>query len=276
MDIKKVGLASVLVGSLILGACGNVKEVKVGGEDAYSYGDKTVTELQVFEEMKELSGPEVVRQAIGQEILKDKYKVTDKEKKEKLKLIEAEYGSAEGLNAELKELGIDKAAFEQQLEVEISHDKALKERKNLTEEDIKKRYEEIKDVKKFIHLQTGDSKLAEKVETSMKSGKSLKEIREIIGQDGMVEEVTAANGDLEGKSAEALKLKIGEVGKYENGEVFDIYRVESEDVLKFEDIKDNIEKELIYDGLESFDDVFKYLVEKHDVKLKGKYKDLLK
>lgn len=277
MSLKKIGLISGMVGVLFLGACSNTDN-KVSTEvEAFSIGDKNISEALVFNSLKDLTGDEGLQQAIGQLVLLDKYDVSKSEIKDRVEVIESDYESAEDFENALADMGVSKEHFEKQVSIEIAHDKALTERNKVTEEAIKKRYEETKLIKKAISYETTDKESADSLEKIMKDNKTLSEIKELSGDSAYsIEEVTLSVTTLPEELKGALDLKVGEVGRYELEGQISIFKVVEDIELVYDDVKEDIKSEMMYEGLESFGDVFEYLVEKHKVELKGEYKDLLK
>jgi hypothetical protein len=288
-NVKLVGLA--LVGVLLLGACEEPVDkaekvsnggevVKDGGEIVYEDGKTKVTELQLLESLKNLVGEDVVKQAIGQEILLANYEVSDKQLKERVSILEKEYESSGGLDSQLELMGMSKEIFNKQVKVEIANELALRDKNKVTEDEIKKRFEEVKKAANVQFFVSPDNEQIKVIEKAMKDGKSFKDIQNLVASQGangsVIEETQFVKGQIPVELDSVFDMKDGEVKSFETPAGTQLVKYVGSEELKFEDLKKQVEEELLYSGVSSFDDLLIFLVEKYKVELKGDYKDILK
>lgn len=267
-----------LSGVLLLGACNQeTVVVKEGGKDVYKDGEVVVTELQLFESLKDVVGEDTVKQVIAQEILKQKYEVSDKILKERTEQIETQLAATGGLDTQLEAMGLSKEEFEGQLKAELANELALAEKNNVTEDKIKKRFEEVKNARKVQHFISSDKEELTILETGMKEGKTTFQLEQLIKNVDLskLEDATFVKGQVPAELDEVFEMKIGEIKKIESDGVTHLIKYVEAEELVFENVKDSLEEELLFEGVSTFDDILKYLIEKHEIKLQGEYKEII-
>src|SRR5699024_9603410 len=96
---------------------------------------------EFYEELKARSGEEVLRDLITEKVLEDKYEVTDQEVKNEIERIKEQLG--EQFEMWLMQEGIeDEAALEKIIRISLLQEAAITEDIEITEEEMKERYEQ--------------------------------------------------------------------------------------------------------------------------------------
>lgn len=233
--------------SLTLAACNDSETVV-----ETSVGD--ITKEEFYEELKDRYGEEVLSEMVTVKVLEDKYEVTDE-------MVEAELNKAKeqfGENFEFVLLQNGLASEEDYAEVlyiSLLQEQALAEDIEVTEEEIEERYERMQTEIDAQHILVADEETALEVLEKLENGEDFGELAAEYSTDGTAQE----EGELGYFSAgqmvpefedAAFNLEVGEISEpvetqygFHIIKVNDIRDVE-EDIGEFEDVKDDIRREL--------------------------------
>ena len=85
--MKKTIFALTVAASIGLAACSNP-----GDEVVVSTSVGDITQEEFYNSMKDIAGDQLLQQVVVEQILNDKYKVTDEEIEEELKGVKEQYG----------------------------------------------------------------------------------------------------------------------------------------------------------------------------------------
>ena len=222
-DIIKI--AAVLSLLLLLGACstltsGEEPELLVKTE----YGN--ISKDDLFNEVANSErGKELIQKLVYMQILKGKYKVSDKEVNQRLGEIKEQVGDEEAYTMFLQKQGFNnEEELKDHIEQSLYFFKATTEGVEVSDKQIKDYYEQHKD--QYTEVRTGhilveDESTAKEIEKELKNGSDFAELAKKQSTDQVSAEEGGDLGYLSGRSqemdptflAEALKLKKGEVSE---------------------------------------------------------------
>lgn len=284
--MKKLIVAATLsAGVLGLSACSSGDSDAVVKTEA---GD--ITKEDFYKELKSQYGDQVLQQMVTQEVLEDKYDVSDEEVDKQVK--EAKDQLGDQFEMALQQQGIkDEDAFRKQLKFGLLQEAAVSEDMDIPEDEMKERYEQMKTEIKAKHILVQDEDTAKEVKKKLDNGDDFDKLAEEYSTDEASKE---DGGDLGyfsvGKMDPAFEeaaydLDKGEVSdpvQTQNG--FHIIKVTDkrdtkEDIGKFEDEKEDIRRDLVNEKVNPQDAQQKLdkLMKDADIKVEDKqFKDLFK
>ena len=274
---KMIISLTVAAGVMGLGACSNdnadssevIVESKAGN----------ITKEELYQSMKEKYGEQALQELLYQKVLAENYEVTDKEVEEKVAELKEELGENFELVLQQNQLK-DEEELKEVLKDQLLMEKAALKDVKVSEDEIKKRYEEYKPEIKASHILVKDEKTAQEVKKKLEEGAKFEDLAKEYSQDPGS---AAKGGDLgffgPGKmvpefeeAAYALEVnKISEPVKSQHG--FHIIKVtEKKEKESYEKMKDELEYELKLAQLDSnkIQEVLKRELDKANVKIKDK------
>lgn len=274
---KMIISLTVAAGVMGLGACSNdnagssevIVESKAGN----------ITKEELYQSMKEKYGEEALQELLYQKVLAENYEVSDKEVEEKVAELKEELGENFELVLQQNQLK-DEEELKEVLKDQLLMEKAALKDVKVSEEEVKKRYEEYKPEIKASHILVEDEKTAQEVKKKLDEGAKFEDLAKEYSQDPGS---AAQGGDLgffgPGKmvpefeeAAYALEVnKISEPVQSQHG--FHIIKVtEKKEKESFEEMKDKLEYELKLAQLDQnkIQEVLKRELDAADVKIKDK------
>lgn len=211
-----------------------------------------ITQDELYKSLKEQYGEMVLYQMVIKEILESKYTVTDEEVEAELKKLKEQYG--EQFQMYLASSGIkDEEAFKDTLRLQLIQDKALLDYIEIPEEDIKKKYDELKPELEASHILIKDEATAKEVLQKVKNGEDFAELAKEYSEDPG----SAQNGGYLGYFGPGFMTKPFEDAAYalEVGEISDLVKSEfgyhiikltdKKEVEPYEELKDDLRKQLV-------------------------------
>ncbi|MCJ8009955.1 peptidylprolyl isomerase [Lederbergia wuyishanensis] len=241
-------------------------------EIAANVGGEKITQAELNDVLVKRYGQDTLDSLIEKKVIeleakKEKVKISDKEKEEEMNQYIEQYGGKDAFDAALKQSGLSKKDIEQDVIQYLSIKKMLEPKIKITEDDMKKYFEENKDSfdeKEQVqasHILVDDEKTAEEVEKKIKEGKDFAELAKEYSKDPG----SAQNGgDLgyfgKGKMVKefedkAFSMKIGEISepvKTEHGyHIIKLTGKKAAKDAKYEDHKDEIKDTLFNKELQS-------------------------
>lgn len=211
-----------------------------------------ITQNDLYEELKDQYGQNVLYQLVLEKVLSDKYPVTDKEVNDELAKLKEQYGDQ--FEMYLSSNGIpNEEAFKDTLRLQLIQDKALATYIEIPEAEMKKKYEEMKPELKASHILIKDEKTAKEVLQKVKSGEDFTALAKEYSEDPG----SAANGgDLgyfgtgvmtEPFEKAAYALKVGEISDLVKSQFgYHIIKLtDKKELQPFDEMKDDIRKQLI-------------------------------
>ncbi|MCM3573369.1 MULTISPECIES: peptidylprolyl isomerase [Mesobacillus] len=274
---KMIISLTVAAGVMGLAACSNdnadssevIVESKAGN----------ITKEELYQSMKEKYGEQALQELLYQKVLAENYEVTDKEVEEKVAELKEELGENFELVLQQNQLK-DEEELKEVLKDQLLMEKAALKDVKVSEDEVKKRYEEYKPEIKASHILVEDEKTAQEVKKKLEEGAKFEDLAKEYSQDPGS---AAQGGDLgffgPGKmvpefeeAAYALEVnKISEPVQSQHG--FHIIKVtEKKEKESYEEMKDELEYELKLAQLDQnkIQEVLKRELEAADVKIKDK------
>ncbi|KZZ84671.1 peptidylprolyl isomerase [Bacillus sp. SJS] len=243
--MKKMAIAAITATSLFtLGACSNGA---AGGSDVVAETKAgNVTKDELYEAMKSRAGEQVLTELVHNKVLGEKYKVSKDEIKKELESIKAQYG-AEQIDMLVKKQG--QASVDNMVKTELLRKKAAEAESKVTDEDIKKYHESLKDKVKASHILVKDEKTAKEVKSKLDGGAKFEDLAKEYSQDPSAQTGGSLGWFGKGQMVKefegaAFKLKEGEISqpvKTEYG--YHIIRID-ETYKSYDQMKKSLETEV--------------------------------
>ncbi|KIQ95754.1 Foldase protein prsA precursor [Anoxybacillus thermarum] len=240
--MKKWTVAMSAAAVLALSACNNGSDVVVETKAG------NITKDELYNEMKERFGKDVLRDLVHEKVLSKKFKVTDKEIDKEIENLKEMYGVQYDLAVQQN----GEEAIRNMVKLDLLRQKAAMEDIKVSDEELKKYYNEYKPKVKASHILVDDEKTAKEMKAKLERGEDFAKLAKEYSKDTG----SAQNGgDLgwfgPGKMVEefekaAYALNVGEVSdpvKTQFG--YHIIKVtDKEEKKSFDEMKEDIEYEV--------------------------------
>ncbi|EMI10283.1 peptidylprolyl isomerase [Anoxybacillus salavatliensis] len=240
--MKKWTVAMSAAAMLALSACNNGSDVVVETKAG------NITKDELYNEMKERFGKDVLRDLVHEKVLSKKFKVTDKEIDKEIENLKEMYGVQYDLAVQQN----GEEAIRNMVKLDLLRQKAAMEDIKVSDEELKKYYNEYKPKVKASHILVDDEKTAKEIKAKLEKGEDFAKLAKEYSKDT----ASAQNGgDLgwfgPGKMVEefekaAYALKVGEVSdpvKTQFG--YHIIKVtDKEEKKSFDEMKEEMEYEV--------------------------------
>ncbi|QTM98614.1 foldase [Sediminibacillus dalangtanensis] len=249
--MKKIALsASLAVGILALSACSSddpetVVETKSGN----------VSKEEFYQELKDQNGETVLQQLVTKKVLEGNYEVEDDQVQKELDSLKEQYGDQ--FEMVLQQSGFsDEEEFKEVLRLNMLQEKAVTEDVEVSDEEIKQRYENMKTDLVARHILVQDEETAKEVKQKLEDGGDFAELAKEYSTDTASAENggdlgTFGVGDMVPEFEKAAyNLKVDEISdpvQTSNG--WHIIQVTErkdaeEEVEPLEDIRDQIRRDI--------------------------------
>lgn len=271
--MKKTVLAMTMAASVLaLAACNDQKAADDEVIATTKVGN--ITKEDLYEEMKDAIGVQVVENLLLQQALETEYKISDKELKEEIKAQKDTFG--DNFELYLQQQGITEKFFEKNVKSQMLQKKMVESLK-VSDEDIAKGVERAETEVHARHIVVEDEETAKEVLQKVKDGGDFAELAKEYSTEPVAQET---GGDLgwfgPGKMVQEFEdatytLKKGEISEpvktsfgYHIIELLDTRKAETEKTE--EEIKAEIE-----DGLKrvQFEEKLQELIKAADVDIKA-------
>lgn len=240
--MKKWTVAMSAAAMLALSACNNGSDVVVETKEG------NITKEELYNEMKERYGKEVLRDLVHEKVLSKKFKVTDKEIDQEIENLKEMYGVQYDLAVQQS----GEEAIREMVKLDLLRQKAAMDDIKVTDEELKKYYNEYKPKVRASHILVDDEKTAKEIKAKLEKGEDFAKLAKQYSKDTG----SAQNGgDLgwfgPGKMVEefekaAYTLNVGEISnpvKTQFG--YHIIKVTDKEKKKsFDEMKEEIEYEV--------------------------------
>lgn len=276
--MKKLILSiSVAAGVIGLSACSGDNDSS--SEVIVESKAGNITKEELYESMKDKYGEQALQELLYQKVLSKNYKVTDEEVDKKVTELKDELGDNFELVLQQNQLK-DENELKKILKDQMLMEKAALKDVKVSEDEVKKRYEEYKPEIKASHILVEDEKTAQEVKKKLDTGAKFEDLAKEYSKDPGS---AAQGGDLgffgPGKmvpefeeAAYALEVnEISEPVKSQHG--FHIIKVtEKKKKESYEKMKDELEYELKLAQLDAtkIQEVMKRELKAADVEVKDK------
>lgn len=263
----------VVAGLLSLTACNSGADTIVESKS----GD--ITKEEFYNELKVQGGDKVLKQMVETMLLEKEYKVTDKEIDAKVNDYKKQFGGEEGLQQALQENGIgDEQAFRKLVERELLAQKAATDGVEVSEEELKKAFEDkYKEEVKASHILVTDEEAAKEVKERADKGEDFAG----LASEYSIDPSSKDNGGDLGYFSKGMMVpefdsvvfslevnKVSDPVKTQYG--YHIIKVTDKKTNTFEDKKDVIEEELKVAKAKPIVKVIANLQKDADIKIKDK------
>lgn len=179
--MKKSLLALTIAASVGLAACSNPGEEVVVTS---AVGD--LTKDDVYNEMVDLVGVQLIEQIMAEKILSDKYKLTDEEIQTEYDNMVAQYGGEDQFEMLLAQSNVTKEAFKDNLRFDLLKQKATDDVK-VSDKEIKAYYDQAKYELNARHILVKDEKKAKEIVKKLKDGADFAQLAKEESIDGSAE-----------------------------------------------------------------------------------------
>lgn len=247
--MKRVLIFSIIISTWALTACSNANDSVMVETNAGS-----ITQEEFYKELKKDYGDVGLKELVVSKVLSNKYEITNEEIEERINEMKEQYGAQ--FDMLLQQNGIkDEVQLKDTLKFLLLQEKAAKANINVTEEEIKERYNELKIKKpeiKASHILVKEKEIAEEVKEKLNNGADFAELAKEYSIDG----TASQGGDLgyfgEGamvpefeKAAYSLEVGgISEPVKTEFGWQI-IKLIDKKEIKSFEEMKKEINETLL-------------------------------
>lgn len=161
--MKKIIAATTLSISILgLAACGGGSETVVDSKAG------KITKDDFYEALQEQNGAEVLTELITFKVLEDKYEVSDDEVQKEYDKLKEQVG--EDFDSILEMQGLTEDELKEDIRKGLLNEKALTEGIEVTDEEIKSYYENMKTEVKASHILVDDEETANKVKKELDDG----------------------------------------------------------------------------------------------------------
>ncbi|MGG4028107.1 peptidylprolyl isomerase, partial [Bacillus subtilis] len=210
-----------------------------------------ITKEEFYKELKTQGDDQVLKQMVDTMLLEQKYKVTDQEIDKKIKEYEKQFGGKVALKQALEQKGIKgEEAFKKLIKQELLAEKAATDGVKISQEDIKAKLDKGDDFAKLAKEYSKDPGSKDKGGNLgyFTKGKMVPEFDKVVFTMDV------------GKISEPVKTQFG----------YHIIKVTDKKTNKFDDKKEEIEKELKFKKAKSVDQVIPKLQKEADINIKDK------
>ncbi|RKQ31273.1 peptidylprolyl isomerase [Oceanobacillus halophilus] len=280
--MKKLAVALALSASVLtLTACNSDS-----GEVVVESNAGDITKEEFYEELKDRYGDAVLQEMVTVKVLEDKYEISDEKVDEQIQSLKDAYGDSYEMVVTQNFGGED--MLRNQIHLSLLQEQAASEDIEITDEEIQNRYDRMQTEIDAQHILVADEDTANEVKKKLDDGEDFAELAEEYSTDGSAQE----GGNLGYFSAGQMVPEFEDAAySMESGEISDPVQSEfgyhiikvndkrevEEEIGEFEDMKDDLRSQLIYEKVDQsvLQQKISDLVQGADVDVKiDEYEDL--
>ncbi|GAB4073907.1 peptidylprolyl isomerase PrsA [Barrientosiimonas marina] len=176
--MKKLAIAAGIASILTLSACSSD-----GGSDVVAEtGAGDITKQDFYDQMKDKTGSDVLRQMVTRKVLEDNYDVSDEDVNAQVKDTKDQLGDQ--FDMFLQQQGFkDEDAYRDTIRLSLLQLEAAAEDMDITKDDLKQRYNRMQTEIKAKNIVVDDEETAKKVEKKLDNGKNFDDLMEKYTSD---------------------------------------------------------------------------------------------
>lgn len=173
--MKKTLFALTMAASIGLAACSNP-----GDEVVVSTSIGDITQEEFYNSMKEIAGDQLLQQVVVEQILNDKYEVTDEEIDAELATVKEQYG--EGYEAALAQSNVTEEMLKSNIRFTLLQEKATKD-VEVTDEEIQNYYDQASQELNARHILVEDEATANEIIEKLNAGEDFADLAKEFSTD---------------------------------------------------------------------------------------------
>lgn len=247
---KWIAAASLTLSVAALAACSDEESSEV----VVSTNAGDITKEEFYQEMKTTVGEQALQMMVLEQILQDKYEVSDEEVDAELETMKEQYGGQEQFEMVLSQQGYTEETFRDTIKLNRLQEKALIEDVEVTEEEVQEKYEQLQKEVNARHILVQDEETALDVKQQLEDGADFAELAREVSTEPAAQETGGELGFFSAGAMDpafedaAFSLEpnvISEPVESSFGwHIIEVTETREADIGSFEDMKAEIEHDL--------------------------------